>query len=47
MDAFKASLMVGSLLGVLSVWLANFINGRFTRQEKKISLLLLKRARRD
>jgi hypothetical protein len=47
MDAFKTSLMVGFLLGALSVWLTNFINGQFARQEKKISFLILKRARRD
>lgn len=47
MDSFGISLVVGLLLGTLSVWLVNFINGRYSRKEKKLSLLLLKRARWD
>jgi len=43
----NTSLLVGFLLGALSVWLVNFINGRYSRQEKKVSVLLLKRARED
>ncbi len=47
MGPFETSLMVGFLLGTLSVWLVDFINDRYIRQERKLSLLLLKRARRD
>ena len=39
MGALETSLMVGFLLGILSVWLINFVNGRYARQEKNFSLL--------
>jgi NhaP-type Na+/H+ or K+/H+ antiporter len=47
MDSFGTSLGVGLLLGILSVYLVNFINDRYTRQEKKVALLLLKRAKKN
>jgi len=47
MGTFETSLMVGLMLGILSMWLVNFINDWYTRQERKLSLLLLKRAKRD
>lgn len=46
MGAFETSLMVGFLLGSICVWLVHFINDRYTQGEKKVSLLLLKRAKR-
>jgi len=47
MGPFETSLMMGFLLGAISVLVVKVINSRFARQEKKTSLLLLKRARRD
>jgi hypothetical protein len=47
MGGFENSIMVGFLLGSLSVWLVNYINGRSTQKEKELSVLLLKRAKRD
>lgn len=47
MDWFGTSLGVGLLLGTLSVYLVNFINDRYTRKERKVALLLLKRVRRN
>lgn len=47
MSGLETSLMVGFLLGTLSAWLVDFVNGRHTRQERKLSLLLLKRAKED
>ena len=47
MGPFETSLMVGFLLGFLSVCLVNFINERYAQKEKKIFFLLLKRAKRD
>jgi len=41
------SFVVGFFLGTLSVLLVNFINGHHTQGDKKLSLLLLKRAKRD
>ncbi len=41
------SFVAGFLLGILSVLLVNFINGRHSQQEKKLSHLLLKRAKKD
>jgi len=47
MGGFEPSIMVGFLLGSLSVGLVYYINGRSTQKEKKITVLLLKRAKRD
>ncbi len=47
MDGFGSSLGIGLLLGTLSVYLVNSINNRYTRKEKKVALLLLKRAKKN
>jgi len=47
MDSFGTSLGVGLLLGSLSVYLVNFINDRYTRKERKVALLLQKRAKKN
>ncbi len=47
MDCLGSSLGIGLLLGTLSVYLVNFINDRYTRKEKKVALLLLKRAKKN
>ncbi|HYB19918.1 MAG TPA: hypothetical protein VEH09_03260 [Thermodesulfobacteriota bacterium] len=46
MNAFEISIIAGFLLGSLCVWLVHFVNDRYTKGEKKVSLLLLKRAKR-
>ena len=47
MGGLETSKIVGFLLGSLSVWLVYYINGQSTQKEKKLSRLLLKRAKRD
>jgi hypothetical protein len=39
--------MMGFLLGTLSVWLVDFVKGQYTREEMKLSLLLMKRAKKN
>ncbi len=47
MSTLEISLIVGIMLGTLSMWLVNLINNRYTQQERKLSLLALKRAKKD
>ncbi len=47
MGGLITSLTMGFLLASLSVWLVHYIQSRYAQKERKLSLLLLKRARRD
>ncbi|MDI6754417.1 MAG: hypothetical protein QME78_08485 [Thermodesulfobacteriota bacterium] len=47
MDGLASSLIIGFLLASSSVWLIAHINDRFTRREKDLSRLLLKRGKKD
>ena len=47
MGTLEISLIAGFMLGTLSMWLVNLINNRYTQQERKLSLVALKRAKRD
>jgi hypothetical protein len=47
MDALTSSLIAGLLIGSSCVWLASFINDRFTQREKDLSRLVVKRVKKD
>jgi fructose-specific phosphotransferase system IIC component len=47
MDGFITSLIVGFLIGSSMAWLASRINDRYTKWEKRISNIILKRGKRE
>lgn len=47
MAEILTSLTIGFLLASLSMLLVHFFQSRYIRKERKLSLLLLKRARKD
>lgn len=46
MDALTISLAIGFLLGASCVWLVSLINDRYTKRERFLSRLILKRVKK-
>ena len=47
MEGLTTSLIIGILLAASAVWLVSFINERYSKKEKTISNLLLRRAKKE
>jgi hypothetical protein len=47
MDALTSSIIVGFLLGSSMVWLVSMINDRYSKREKNLSRLVVKRAKKE
>ncbi len=47
MDAWTSSIIVGFLMGASLVWLVSLINDRYTKREKDLSRLVVKRAKKE
>jgi hypothetical protein len=47
MDAWTSSIIVGFMMGASLVWLASLINDRYTKREKDLSRLVVKRAKKE
>jgi hypothetical protein len=47
MDAWTSSIIVGFMMGASMVWLVSLINDRYTKREKDLSRLVVKRAKKE